>query len=288
MHETSVVITTFNRPNELKIAVQSVLNQVLEPNEVIIVNDGDRNAVLEEFENHPLITVLHNDTPKGANYARNIGAQVAQYGIIMFLDDDDSWEPQKVKDQIDIFRLLPDVGLVYTGKLVVNSSNRTKVIYKIPADFKGDGMPYILSKNFIGTTSAVALKREVFFKAGGFDESFPAMQDYDLWVRICELADVCGDKKYNIRYTVHNRKGKVQISNSGINQLTAASLFLKKYANLFKKHDISIRKKKARFYFNVARSYRKKSLKSALIYSVKSFFTYPNIRAVAILFYKNV
>jgi len=149
MYKTSVVITTFNRPQGLSEAVRSVLDQSRRADEIIIVNDGLRNQVLADIENHPLVSVVHNKTPKGANFARNTGVKAARYDIVMFLDDDDSWEREKIKAQLDAFHTMPEAGLVYTGKLVVNSSDRSKVLYKISADFHGTGMPDILTKNFI-------------------------------------------------------------------------------------------------------------------------------------------
>src|SRR5690606_7415178 len=120
--------------------------------------------------------------------------------ILMFLDDDDTWERDKILEQVSCLEKDPEAALVYSGRIMVYDTDRSKELYRVAAVKSGNLYPEILKKNIIGTTSSVAIKKDVFFEAGRFDEKFPAMQDYDLWIRTCQLAPVIGDGKFNVRY----------------------------------------------------------------------------------------
>src|SRR5699024_3402807 len=99
---------------------------------------------------------------KGACAARNRGVEMSRGDIIMFLDDDDTWEPTKIENQLQVFQKYPDVGLVYSGRRVVLENNRKKVLYNIQPKNEGNLYPEIFKKNMIGTTSSVALKKDLF------------------------------------------------------------------------------------------------------------------------------
>jgi glycosyltransferase involved in cell wall biosynthesis len=174
----SVIITTHNRPTSLKDAVDSVLEQSLLPFEILIINDGKGNEVIDYFIREGKVQVHTNSFSSGANYSRNKGASLAKGDLLMFLDDDDTWEINKIHDQIQALTMHPEAGLVYSGKIMVYDTDRTAELYRTPANTSGYMYPEILKKNLIGTTSGVAIKKEVFFRAGGFDERLPAMQDY--------------------------------------------------------------------------------------------------------------
>lgn len=280
----SVVITTFNRPLSLKRAVESVLNQTLPPSEVIVINDGGALPMNESCLREPLVKVYQNEQSRGANFSRNRGADLAIGEVLMFLDDDDTWEIDKIHRQMQAFEANPEAGLVYSGKIMVYDVDRTRELYRVPANISGSIYPDILKKNIIGTTSSAAIKKSVFFEAGAFDEDLPAMQDYDLWIRVCRLAPVVGDGSFNVRYTLNENSKKEQISNSGTNQEIAVEMLLSKYGSLFKKEGISLRKRKARWYFYIAKSLRKKNFKKSLGYALKSFLVSPNLPAIAIIF----
>lgn len=280
----SVIITTYNRPDALREAVGSVLNQSLLPEEIIIVNDGRTLPSNGTHLSHALVKIVQNEQSRGANFSRNRGADLARGPILMFLDDDDTWEADKIMDQMACFDRNRAVGLVYSGRRMVYDTDRSKVIYRVDATESGNLYPEILKRNIIGTTSSVAIKKEVFVEAGGFDERFPAMQDYDLWVRVCQLVPIVGDRKYNVRYTLNQRSKNSQISNSGINQEIAGQLFLKKYAHLLKREGISLRKRKSRMYFYIAKAYKGRNFRRAVYFASKSFFTFPNMQAMGVLF----
>ncbi len=287
MNNVSVIIPTHNRPQLLLLALQSIEEQTEKPDEVMVVMDGEDRQTerfLNEYNSeHFTYRYLKIPKSKGACYARNLGAENASGNILMFLDDDDTWEPEKIKSQLQQFKLNEQVGLVYSGKLVVYNTNRQKVIRRIPATVKGNLYPKIFEDNYIGTTSSVAVKKDVFQQAGGFDNNLPAMQDYDLWIRCCERTQVAHDNQYNVRYTIAKNAAN-QISGKSENHHRALNYLFKKYREVLEgKSSILQRRFKSSRFLHLAKAVHRNNYFYSLKYSLKSLFYYPNIKAVALL-----
>lgn len=278
MQTVSVIIPTYNRPKGLKAAVESVLRQSTEPSEIIIVNDGSKNEVLDDFSKYKSITVLHNEGNRGANFSRNRGAKESKGEILMFIDDDDSWNKDKIKNQLSVFNSDPKIGIVYSNRNVVNDDG--EILKRITSNRSGNLYPDIFFSNVISTTSSVALKRDIFYEAGGFDEALPAMQDYDLWIRACKLCKVGLDSAYSLNYRV-SESFENQITGSAKKKVDAVAYLLKKYQSEIRQFNFSERKKLyAKLYLSIARSCKSNSL--ALVkYCFLSFFSYPSAKSLA-------
>jgi glycosyltransferase involved in cell wall biosynthesis len=229
----SVIIITKDRPEYLTRAIKSVLSQSKLPLEIIIVDDCSKirlaNDILEEY--YILSSKLgikfdyhYLNCPKGANYARNKGSRISTGEILMFLDDDDCWMKDKIIIQSDIFSTNPCTGLVYSGKQFVSSKNLLKTTR---LSKESNSNKSIWAKNYIGGTSSVAIRKNIFEKAGGFDENLSALQDYDLWLRISPITQCVWDGEYNLIYTVH--EDKHQISKNITKKIESIKYIKKKY-----------------------------------------------------------
>lgn len=280
----SVVIPTYNRPKGAKEAIESVLNQTKLPQEIIVVDDNSREPLDLNIETDVKILYHRFDKNKGGCAARNKGVELSDNEIIMFLDDDDTWEPRKIESQLSVFENNPKIGLVYSGRLVVSDADRSKVKYEVKPDRQGNLYPDILENNYIGITSSVAIKKDVFNKAGGFDERFPARQDYDLWIRVCKITEIGHDNECNVRYTIFE-KSENQISGKASGHEKAISLLLDKYRKeINEQPPRRARRIKSNFHFYLAKNKKRRSYLESIPFALKSFFTYPNPKAVAILF----
>lgn len=175
--KTSVIIPTHNRLLQLQRAYNSVCSQTRLPEEIIIIDDASDNIVaasLKYHKDHEITTIIKRFvTSQGACKARNQGVAIATGDIVMFLDDDDTWEPQKINDQLKIFASNPQIGLVYSGKLIVKETDRENILYRVRTKAKGNLYPEILYDNLIGSTSSVAMRKSLFQQVGGFDEDMP-------------------------------------------------------------------------------------------------------------------
>ncbi len=286
----SVVITTQNRPKAFCECLWSVTRQSLIPDEIIIIDDASECDYVESCDAYQFCfskgiqtIFIKNEKKLGGAKSRNRGAQEASTDVLMFLDDDDTWEPNKISDQMAVFNSSDETGLVYTGRLIVDSRNRSDILYTIPAHCEGDLFPQILKNNIIGVTSGVAILKSIFINVGGFDPDLPARQDYDLWIRICQVTKVSTDKKFNLRYTINITSG-LQISSRKLGHQKAIFHLIKKYESFvlsqsknFQKAVLSER------YFYLSKHLKKHSFFDSLYWGVKSFYKKPQLRTLALL-----
>ena len=186
----SVIIPTYNRKNLLDISINSVLNQTYQNFEIIIVDDNSNDGTDDYIKkiNHDKIQYIKNKESMYAPTSRNIGILHSKGDLISFLDDDDEWYPDKLEKQVKLFQD-SDVGLVYGG--IDLFFEDYSLSYPTSPELKGDIYKNMLIKNYIGATPSVIVRRDALNNVCSkeneyFDPSFPARQDYDLWVRITE------------------------------------------------------------------------------------------------------
>lgn len=178
----SVIIPTFNRGWIVDEAIQSVLAQTYPHFELIVVDDGSTDqtpSILQEYQDRIRIIRQAN---QGVSAARNHGVDAAQGAFVAFLDSDDLWQTEKLSVQVNFFLTNPDVQICQTDETWIRNGKRInpKNYHKKPS---GDIFLPSLALCLV-SPSAVMLKKDFFRQMGGFDESLPACEDYDLWLRI--------------------------------------------------------------------------------------------------------
>lgn len=187
----SVIIPTFNRSWSLKACLTSVLNQSFSGFECIIIDDGSTDsteALCQHFiqslpKHSPSFRYLKTDN-HGVSAARNTGVKHMnpECKYIAFLDSDDLWHPDKLKLQLSLHQEEPHWKISQTQEIWIRDGVRVNA----PKHYRkihGEQFEANL-KNCMITPSSVFLTRELWDELGGFDEDFPACEDYDLWVRI--------------------------------------------------------------------------------------------------------
>jgi glycosyltransferase involved in cell wall biosynthesis len=178
----SVIIPTYNRAWIVQEAIRSVLAQTFSDYELIVVDDGSTDStqsILTKFQDE--ITVIRQENT-GVSAARNHGVNAARGELIAFLDSDDLWLPDKLAVQVEFFSVNPDTLICQTDEIWIRNGLRInpKAYHQKPS---GD---IFLPSLFLClvSPSAVMMKKDFFSLMGGFDESLPACEDYDLWLRI--------------------------------------------------------------------------------------------------------
>lgn len=193
----SVVIPAHNRPDYLQRAIESVLTQEYPNIELVVVDDCSPTLLEPVVESIDLSTLtrfefIRHDLNSGGSAARNTGIEASTGPLIAFLDDDDQWDPRKLSKQVELFRDEdPTVGVVYAGVRQIDSEGKTKAV-KTPS-ICGDVTERLLQGNFIGTFSAVMVRRAAINDVGLLDERFPSWQDWEYYLRlsyVCEFAAV--------------------------------------------------------------------------------------------------
>lgn len=182
----SVVLPTYNRPEMVLEAVESVAAQGYPAVELIVVDDGSSNPieeVLTEFAPCELQwRCLRHTENRGANAARNTGIRDANGEIVAFLDDDDRWKPGKLEAQVDALEN-EAVGLAVVGQEFVAEDGETTAT-RLPTVEPGLTTSGLLESAVAGPFSTIAVRRSVVEAAGLPDERFPAWQDREWLLRL--------------------------------------------------------------------------------------------------------
>lgn len=178
----SVIIPTYNRAWCLAEAVDSVLAQELRGFELIVVDDGSTDDTPRLLEGYgEAIRTLRREN-HGVSAARNAGIAAARAELIAFLDSDDLWLPGKLRRQVEFFTSHPKALICQTEELWVKNGRRVNPGKR---HRKRGGMIFEPSLDLcLVSPSAVMVRRELFERVGLFDESLPACEDYDLWLRV--------------------------------------------------------------------------------------------------------
>jgi hypothetical protein len=113
----STIIPVYNRPAQLREAVESVLAQDYRPIEIIIVDDGSTDDTLGVAqalaEQHPDIIRVTTQSKAGPGMARECGRQLVKGEFIQYLDSDDILLPGKLTAQVQALRLHPEADVSY-------------------------------------------------------------------------------------------------------------------------------------------------------------------------------
>jgi glycosyltransferase involved in cell wall biosynthesis len=178
----SIIIPTRNRETLVSAAINSVLDQTQQNFELIVVDDGSTDTtqkVLQAYGDR--ITCLRIEHA-GPSAARNHGIAAAQADLIAFLDSDDRWMPRKLERQIVHYSSNSDVMVSQTREVWIRNGVRVNARTKHRMH---SGWIYERCLPLcIVSPSSVMIHRKVFDHVGLFDESMPACEDYDLWLRI--------------------------------------------------------------------------------------------------------
>jgi glycosyltransferase involved in cell wall biosynthesis len=181
MPTVSVVIPSYNRASLLKEAVDSVLGQDFDDFELIVIDDGSTDDTAGLLQSYPNICVVRQDH-RGVSAARNAGIRRASGRFLAFLDSDDLWLPGKLSAQIAFFKTHPKALICQTEEIWIRTGVRVNPRRRHRKD---SGMIFERSVELcLVSPSAVMLKRNLLDEVGWFDESLPACEDYDLWLRI--------------------------------------------------------------------------------------------------------
>lgn len=178
----SVIVTTYNRPTYLVDAVESVRGQSYPNVEILVVDDASDLPASEVLGDAPDCTVIRHAENRGANAARNTGIEAATGDRIAFLDDDDTWAPEKLARQAEVFDADPDTVLVYTGSQSVDDDGG--VVARFRPTIRGDVTTALFAGAQIGGFSLVMVRRSAIDAAGTLDERFPSWQDREWYVRL--------------------------------------------------------------------------------------------------------
>jgi glycosyltransferase involved in cell wall biosynthesis len=177
----SAVITTFNRAEMVVEAVESVLAQTYADLEVLVIDDGSSDGTRIALERLSDRVRYYWQENAGPSSARNRGIELARGDFIAFLDSDDLWMPGKIEQQMEFLESHREFSLCYTDEIWIRGGRRVNQ-GKRHRKYGGWIFPRVLPLCII-SPSSVLMSSWLFDDVGRFDESLPACEDYDMWIR---------------------------------------------------------------------------------------------------------
>jgi glycosyltransferase involved in cell wall biosynthesis len=213
----SVVIPAYNAAKFLAEAVASVRAQTYRPLELIIVDDGSRDAtpdIIQQVEREseaesdparavPVRAIFQENA--GPSAARNRGLAEAAGPYLAFLDADDRWYPDKLERQWQLLEKEPSVGICCSGWRIINEAGGpTK---RLGGAAEGEvTFEALVHQNLIGTPSTVLGRTALFRELGGFDPTLRYAEDLEFWLR---AALAPGGKIWSIGGPMIDRRERV-------------------------------------------------------------------------------
>ena len=205
MPKVSIVIPTYNRPQLLKRAIESVLKLPYKDYEIIVVQNGGRSdarPVVQAFhaQGVPLVCLYRQ---KGdPNYARNVGIAHAAGEYIAFMDDDDEWLPGKLTDQVAMLDHDPRLAMAASDAIVMNAKREVVKVTEgrlLECSYAN----LIRQGNFIWSLSLVMVRKACLDDVGCLNERFRVASDYDLYLRLAEKYPFAFIREPRVHYHVH-------------------------------------------------------------------------------------
>jgi glycosyltransferase involved in cell wall biosynthesis len=231
----TVITTAYNVSAFIGEALSSVFAQTFTDYEFVVVNDGSEdeqelNAALAPYRESIVYLSQQN---RGLAAARNAGLQIARGRYAAFLDADDVWEPDFLKQQVEFIER-EGYDLVYTDALLFGDPSFEGQTFMDIAPSQGEVTFRSLISgecNIIG--SAVLARRQALFDAGLFDENLRNAQDFDLWIRMA----LCGARLgYQRQVLARYRYREGSLSGDAANRVNRE---LRVYRKILGEYDIT-------------------------------------------------
>jgi len=179
----SVIIPAYNAAGTIATAIDSCLAQSLAPLEILVVDDGstdDTVARVKEISS-PLVRLVGLEVNKGPGAARNAGMDFAKGSHFAFLDADDVWHVDKLKQMAAGIQHHPE-SVLWFHDFSINSS---KARVASPANWFYFPYWQLLLRNVIAPSCAVITATHLRFY-----EPMRYCEDYDFWLRLAQQGDI--------------------------------------------------------------------------------------------------
>ena len=265
----SIIVPTYNRPYLISRAIQSILNQIYQNFEIVIIDDSpndETEKVVNSF-NDGRIKYIRNKIRRGFSGAKNQGVEESSPDskYIAFLDDDDEYLPLFLEKTIKNLEEKKDIVMVTTYAELRSQSGKTI------------RTTHCECNNFWATSigNGCVIRKEIFDKENiWFDEKM-LFEDLDFGIRVLKNRKwECIPEALRIYYGYPIIKGESH-STSFTKQTPSEELeyFYKKNQEIYKKAG---RKAEGWIHFITGKTFcRAGKTKEGRIYLIKAFKTYP-------------
>tara|TARA_B100000886_G_scaffold277321_1_gene201298 strand:+ start:15930 stop:16736 length:807 start_codon:yes stop_codon:yes gene_type:complete len=221
----SVILNTFEREtqlSDLKKCLKSIFDQSIKPKEVIVVHSGNKKFQSTKFQKYiNKIKIINCPKKTNISKARNIGANKSKNNFLAFIDDDDLWGKNYLKNSKIFIRktgALTVLSIVY-----VTSLDNKKVLFRKP---KSLDLKDYFDINIGAMGSNLIIKKKEFNLVRGFDTKLTVSEDKGIVMDLILKKRKIYFQKNNVWYNLRTPNSVTKQPEKMIDGLTA---FLKKY-----------------------------------------------------------
>lgn len=202
----SVIIPVYNGAAYIAEALESILNQTYENIEIIIIDDGSTDNSLDIVKGFrsDKIKIIVNECNIGLAATRNRGLKAAEGEYIALMDGDDVSFPNRLSAQVNLLEKHPDVGLVSSHFITFEEDLQTgkQSVKKVPldSDYIAARLPF---QSVICCPSAMMRTAVLNDHNLLFNETLKVSEDWDLWYRMSQVANVSNVDEILLYYRKH-------------------------------------------------------------------------------------
>jgi glycosyltransferase involved in cell wall biosynthesis len=271
----SVVVPSRDRWPLLRRALASALSQTYPPTEVIVIDDGSRDAPSRNVAElrDPKVRLIRLEASRGAPFARNVGIDSSTGQYVAFLDSDDEWMPAYLESTLTYWDG-PNPPLAVCSAQIVKQEWGSTYVSR-PRWAPEDAFERLLG-SFSTVTIAIVADRESVRRVR-FDESLPASDERDLLMRLSLLGRVvCSPLPLYVKH----EDGTPRVSDPG-NQVIALPMLIEKYRDEFREHPSALVNMYIRLARNQSRVGDRRGMRQSIMLASQARPGDPRLRLVA-------
>lgn len=228
----SVVIPMYNRERTIESAIRSILEQTVQPMEIIVVDDcsTDKSVkiVRKIRSENEIVRLLCFKKNRGAQAARNCGIKASKGEWILLLDSDDELTSNALEILSETARKNPGYD-VYYGDYYRREGNKIRYINcKMKGKYGNYFHSILFSSKALFQNSIV--RKKALQDIGFLDEAVPAYQEWDTHIRLSVNHKYCYIHKPIFIYNIHDGE---TISKDGKRDIRGYKYVVRKNGNLF-------------------------------------------------------
>lgn len=200
----SVVMPVRNGARWLSEAIASVTGQTFRDLELLAIDDGstdDTPAILNDWSRRDDRIRVLRQGGLGLVTALNTGVAEARGAILARLDADDRSSPHRLARQVAVLQANPEIGLL--GSWAERIDRHGRRVGELKPATGHDDLVQILERGNPFIHSSVALPTALVRRLGGYRPVFEAAEDYDLWLRVSEVARIANLPEFLVQYRRH-------------------------------------------------------------------------------------
>jgi glycosyltransferase involved in cell wall biosynthesis len=209
----SVIIPCYNQARYLPDAITSALAQTHQPIEVVVVDDGSPDDVVDVVASYRDVRCVRQEN-QGRAQARNAGFHASYGEYVIFLDADDRLCPDAIEAHLHCFSMHPEAGFV-VGDIDQIASDGTYIYSPRWPALEANFYEELLKVNHVANTIGVMFRRSLFDALGGFARAFEPAEDYEILLRAARTNQSAHHSTVVAQYRRHidntSRKGALML-----------------------------------------------------------------------------